>query len=158
MEKKKNQQRKPRQTMIHANPNQDGKLTAIEQQFITNYIQVGNASEAVRMIPQFKGKTPHIVSETAGSFLKRPAVKEEINRIMEEIKKESVATADEVMQFFTAVMRGEVKDQFGLDATLSDRTRAAQEIAKRTVDIENRNAGTPDQTISITLDWARNED
>lgn len=110
------------------------------------------------MIPQFKGKTPHIVSETAGSFLKRPAVKEEINRIMEEIKKESVATADEVMQFFTAVMRGEVKDQFGLDATLSDRTRAAQEIAKRTVDIENRNAGTPDQTISITLDWARNED
>lgn len=110
------------------------------------------------MIPQYKGKTPHKVSETATSFLKRPAVKEEINRIMEEIRKESVATADEVMQFFTSVMRGEVKDQFGLDATLSDRTRAAQEIAKRTVDIDNRNAGTPDQNISITLDWARNKD
>lgn len=77
---------------------------------------------------------------------------------MEEIRKESVATADEVMQFFTSVMRGEVKDQFGLDATLSDRTRAAQEIAKRTVDIDNRNSGTPDQNISITLDWARNKD
>lgn len=111
------------------------------------------------MIPQFKKETnKHRISAIARSILIRPAVKEEINRIMEEIKKESVATADEVMQFFTAVMRGEVKDQFGLDATLSDRTRAAQEIAKRTVDIENRNAGTPDQTISITLDWARNKD
>ena len=78
-----------------------------------------------------------------------------MNRIMEELKKESVATADEVMQFFTAVMRGEVKDQFGLDATLSDRTRAAQEIAKRTIDIENRQNGTPDQKIEISLDWSR---
>lgn len=77
---------------------------------------------------------------------------------MEELRKESVATADEVMQFFTSVMRGEVKDQFGLDATLSDRTRAAQEIAKRTIDMENRLAGNADQTIAITLDWARNKD
>ena len=61
------------------------------------------------------------------------------------------------MQFFSAVMRGEVKDQFGLDATLSDRTRAAQEIAKRTVDIENRKAGEPDQLVAIKLDWSRDK-
>lgn len=76
---------------------------------------------------------------------------------MEEIRKDTIATADEVMQFFTSVMRGEVKDQFGLDATLSDRTRAAQEIAKRTVDIENRKAGEPDQLVAIKLDWSRDK-
>ena len=75
---------------------------------------------------------------------------------MDEMKKDSVATADEVTQFFTAVMRNEVKDQFGLEATLADRTRAAQEIAKRTVDIENRKNGNPDQMIEISLDWSRN--
>lgn len=74
---------------------------------------------------------------------------------MDELRSESVATADEVMKFFTSVMRGEVKDQFGLDATLSDRTRAAQEIAKRTIDIENRRSGESDQVISIKLDWSK---
>lgn len=91
-------------------------------------------------------------------LLNRPQVQAEILKIMDELKKESIATADEVMQFFTAVMRGEVKDQFGLDATLSDRTRAAQEIARRTVDIENRKAGEPDQLVAIKLDWKREEE
>lgn len=35
------------------------------------------------------------------------------------------------MQFFTDVMRGEVKDAFGLDASLSDRITAGKEIMKR---------------------------
>ena len=33
-------------------------------------------------------------------------------------------------------MRGEVKDQFGLDPSLSDRINAAKEIARRTIDVE----------------------
>ena len=57
---------------------------------------------------------------------------------MKQLEKETTATAQEVMEFFTSVMRGEVADQFGLDASIADRTRAAQELAKRTVDIENR--------------------
>lgn len=74
---------------------------------------------------------------------------------MEELRSDTIATAQEVMEFFTDVMRGQVKDQFGLDATLSDRTRAAQEIAKRTIDIENRRSGESDQVISIKLDWSK---
>ena len=52
-------------------------------------------------------------------------------------------------------MRGEIKDQFGLEAPLSERTRAAQEIAKRTIDIENKLNGKEDNEIRITLDWAK---
>lgn len=107
------------------------------------------------MIPGLPKRTYSGYNNLAKQLLKKPSVKAEIQRIMEELKSESVATADEVMKFFTAVMRGEVKDQFGLDATLSDRTRAAQEIAKRTIDVENRKAGNPDQMIEITLDWSR---
>lgn len=89
-------------------------------------------------------------------MLNQPNVKWEINRVItEELKPETVATADEVMTYFTAVMRGEVKDQFGLEAPLSERTRAAQELAKRTIDIQNRQNGTADQTIEIKLDWSR---
>ena len=38
------------------------------------------------------------------------------------------------MRFLTSVMRGEVKDQFDLDAPLSERTNAAKEILKRNMD------------------------
>ena len=39
-------------------------------------------------------------------------------------------------------MRGEVKDQFGLDAPLAERTKAAVELAKRKVDVaQNTDTG-----------------
>ena len=91
-------------------------------------------------------------------MLNQVNVKAEINRIMtEELKPETVATAEEVMSYFTAVMRGEVKDQFGLEAPLSERTRAAQEIAKRTVDLDNRRKGEADSVIAVKLDWGRED-
>ena len=59
------------------------------------------------------------------------------------------------MEYFTRVMNGEEKDQFGLDAPLSERTRAAQELAKRTIDLDNRMQGKADNVIQIKLDWGR---
>ena len=35
------------------------------------------------------------------------------------------------MQFFSDVMHGRVKDQFGLDASISDRINAGKELMKR---------------------------
>ena len=45
-----------------------------------------------------------------------------------------VADGDEVLKFLTATMRGEVKDQFGLDAQLKDRLAAAKEL-QRIIDV-----------------------
>ena len=84
-----------------------------------------------------------------------PNVLNEILERQKEIYKGNIATAEEVMNYFTQVMRGEIKDQFGLDTPISERTRAAQEIAKRTVDIENRMAGKDTATVKIQLDWER---
>ena len=42
--------------------------------------------------------------------------------------------------------------QYGLNITPDD---DYSEIAKRTVDIENRKAGEPDQLVAIKLDWSR---
>ena len=42
-----------------------------------------------------------------------------------------IADANEVLEFFTNVMRGNVKDQFGLDSSLSDRLNAGKELMKR---------------------------
>ena len=50
---------------------------------------------------------------------------------LDEINREQIASTDEVMRFFTSVLRGTEKDQFGLDASLADRIKAGQEIVKR---------------------------
>lgn len=134
---------------------EDTPLTALEQKFVTNYIKCGVAIQALKDTGlQLDNDVSY--RNAAYRMLNQANIKKEINRVItEELKPETVATADEVMTYFTAVMRGEVKDQFGLEAPLSERTRAAQELAKRTIDIQNREKGTPDQCIAIKLDWSR---
>jgi hypothetical protein len=56
------------------------------------------------------------------------------------------------MQYFTSVMRGEVKDQFGLDASLSERTRAAIELARRKVDMAGKNVSTEESSIKLVIE------
>lgn len=47
-----------------------------------------------------------------------------------EAERKLVADGDEVLRFLSATMRGEVKDQFGLDAQLKDRLAAAKELQR----------------------------
>lgn len=61
------------------------------------------------------------------------------------------------MEYFTRVMRNEEKDQFGLDLPISERTKAAQELAKRVIDIPDRLNDKPEAEIKITLDWNRDK-
>ena len=45
--------------------------------------------------------------------------------------KKLIADTDEVLRFYSSVMRGEVKDRFGLDASLADRLKAGDSLMKR---------------------------
>ena len=139
---------------------EDTPLTPIEQAFITEYIKLGNIGVALQNVDPVERVSFGSYTSAGKKILRQPNVQKELNRIMEELKKESVATAEEVMQYFTSVMRGEVKDQFGLDAPLTERTRAAQEIARRTIDIDNKvrlkQEGIDTTPIQINLNWDRN--
>lgn len=132
-------------------------LTPTEQRFLTEYIRTGKMAASVR-------KAGYVASSDAAyaaigrNLLNKPNLKAEVNRVMEELHKETVASANEVMEYFTKVMRGELNDQFGLDAPLAERTRAAQELAKRTIDVENRAKGNADANVAITLNWNRDEE
>jgi len=50
---------------------------------------------------------------------------------MEKRSKNTIATADEVLEYLTKVMNGEEKDAFGLDTSIADRTKAAELLGKR---------------------------
>ncbi len=129
-------------------------LSIRENIFIDKYIELANATQAAIIA----GYTEKSATTTANRMLSKDYINAEIKYRTNERYAANAASAQEVMDFFTKVMRGEIKDQFGLEAPLSERTKAAQEIAKRTVDIENRMAGKKDmQTpeIQIKVDWGR---
>ncbi len=133
-------------------------LTIEEQQFVDAYIKLGVGADAVRAVyPEAcaKSKAPEYATHRATALLNKPNIEAAILRRMEEMRDSRIADSKEVMEYFTQVMRGQIKDQFGLDAPLSERTKAAQEIAKRTIDIENRLAGNADAAVTIHLDWTR---
>ena len=103
------------------------KLTPKQKKFCEYYIQSGNASEAARKAGYKEKNAPFMGAEN----LKKPQIKSYINERVGKQDKELVADADEVLRFYSAVMRGEVKDQFGLDASLTDRLKAGDALMKR---------------------------
>lgn len=129
------------------------ELTLKEYKFIDNYISTGNGRQSV-IEAGYESKAP---GQYANDLLNKNYIAHEIECRMREEHSNRIASGQEVMEFFTRVMNGEVKDQFGLDAPLSERIKAGQEIAKRTVDIANKIAGVSggEHEVTIKLDWDR---
>ena len=139
--------------MDNKKPSAHDVLSQKQKDFCIYYVETDNVTESAKRAG-YSEKTAGVIGS---QLLSRLKIQSEIARLRKEMDKDKVATAEEVMKYFTSVMRGEIKDQFGLEASLSERTRAAQELARRTVDIDNRNAGNADAKVEIVLDWNMNE-
>lgn len=129
------------------------KLTLREHTFIHKFIELGNARQAGLQA----GYSAKCIDQTINKMLHKTYLADEIKYLQAERQKESIATGQEVMEFFTKVMNGEVKDQFGLESTLADRLKAANELARRTVDIENKLNGKDEQTIKFIIERRKSE-
>lgn len=90
-------------------------------------MQTGNAAEAARKAG-YSAKTARVIGP---ENLSKPDVLEYIESRRAEMDKRLIADTDEVLKFYSSVMRGEVKDQFGLEASLSDRLKAGDSLMKR---------------------------
>ena len=129
------------------------KLSLKEHNFINSFMVNGDvalaAKDAGYEVPQGSS-----YKKVGNKVIRRDYIYEEMLFRLEELDKASIADANEIMEYFTGVMRGEIKDQFGLDAPLSERTAAARELAKRLIDVPAK-ATEDDRAINIVLDWKR---
>lgn len=82
------------------------KLTEKQKRFVDYYIETGNASEAARKAG-YSEKTCRV---TGQENLLKPAIKSAIGKRLQELKNSRTATLNEVLEFITAVMRGEVAE------------------------------------------------
>ena len=103
------------------------KLNRRQKAFANYYLECGNATEAARKAG-YSEKTAYSIG---AENLKKPEISAYIAERMQPIEKDSIASADEVLAFFSSVMRGEIMDQGGLDPAISDRLNAGKELMKR---------------------------
>lgn len=129
------------------------KLTPKEAKFIDEYIATGNARQSC-INAGYESKAP---GAYAHELLKKQYIWNEIQHRLEQSKQDSIADMNEIMQYYSDVMRGKITDQFGLEAPLSERTKAASELAKRHEAYTKNNGKLSGDSpeITIKLDWDR---
>ena len=130
----------------------DNTFSMLEIAFISNYLTNGfNATQACKDA----GYRAKNFGYQGGALLARGKIREEISAQIQAMEDAKIAKRTEILQFYTSVMRGEVLDQFGIEASIDTRIKAANELAKHQIEIplklqqkaENNNVG------SVTLNF-----
>jgi phage terminase small subunit len=98
-----------------------------QKAFADFYIETLNAFEAAIKA----GYSENYAKAQSYKLLDNVGIKEYIQERLKGKEKARVADQDEVLEMLTQIMRGEVPDQFGLETSVKDRTKAAELLGKR---------------------------
>lgn len=104
-----------------------GEINIRQKAFADEWLKCGNATEAAIKA----GYSRKYAGTNADKLLKNTKISAYIVERQKQIEDSRIADVSEVLQFFSSVMRGEVKDQYEMDAALSDRLSAGRELMKR---------------------------
>lgn len=83
------------------------KLTEKQRRFVNAYIKTGNAAEAARQAG-YKKKTADAIGR---ENLRKPTVRNAIEKRLKEIEDAQIADAKEVMKLLTSTLRGELEEE-----------------------------------------------
>ena len=120
-------------------------LTPNQKAFADYFIECGNGSEAAKKA----GYSAKTAAAIARRLLTNVNVSAYIDKRMAQQDASRVASADEVLRFYSSVMRGQEKDAFGLDPSLADRLKAADSLMKRYAIGAEKQKGTLEKLDSL---------
>lgn len=117
------------------------KLTDMQLAFVEKYLELGDPGEAY-IEAGYKAKDRNAARENGRKLLKHKIINAYLLKRRSFSHDHAIATADEVLAYLTAVLRGEVTDEIvqfwdGIEhraevkAPLRDRNRAAELLGKR---------------------------
>jgi len=110
-----------------------------QRRFADEYIRLGNATQAARNA----GYSENYSLYRTSALLSNVKVKAYIDKRLDELKKESIAEQDEILQFLTSVMRGEAKGKqklgigqgaekvIDMEPSVQERIKAAEQLGRR---------------------------
>ena len=102
-------------------------LTLKQKAFADEFLKCGNATEAAKKA----GYSEQSARQMGTENLSKPSISSYIQERQKQIDDARIADIAEIQRFYSSVLRGEVKDQFGLDASLETRIAAGRELMKR---------------------------
>lgn len=146
------------------------KLTIKQQRFADEYIISGNATEAAIKA----GYAKKAAYQQGAENLKKPHIREYIDKRLEEINDKSIAKQEEVLQYLTSVMRGTTQsavvviegDGDGVSsARLMDKTpdekeklKAAELLGKRYGSFTEKVEVGADLELNVKVDYGDGND
>ena len=81
-------------------------LTEKRKRFIEEYLIDANAAAAA-VRAGFKAKNPKVAAQVGTELMQIPAIREAIDERLAQMQSERIASAQEVMEYLTSILRGE---------------------------------------------------
>ena len=103
------------------------KLNARQKAFCEYYVACSNATEAA-IKAGYSKKTARVIGQ---ENLTKPALKKYIDELMQKLESERIASAEEVLQNLTAMMRGEIQEEVVVVEGEGDGVSSARIIKKQ---------------------------
>lgn len=115
------------------------KLTLKQQRFCDEYIISGNATEAAVKA----GYSERSASNIGEENLRKPQIKAYIDERLEKLQSEKIASQEEILEFLTAIVRGEKTEEVligvgkgaqsisDIEVSAKERLKAAELLGKR---------------------------
>lgn len=113
------------------------KLTPKQEKFCLEYIKVGFTGQAY-MNAGYKAKNKVIAEANGRRLLEKEYIKNRINELMEEIKSEEIADAEEVLKYLTKGMRMQLEEEVVVTENIGDYMSEAK-IVKKQISIKDAN-------------------
>lgn len=129
-----------------------------QKKFADSFLETGNATESYKKAG-YKAKG-NAAEASASRLLRNVKVKAYIDEIADQNKNKRIASRDEILEYLTNVMRGEISEEVpvptkkgisivDVDAGVKDRTKAAELLGKRyAMWTDNKNI---DGNIGVTI-------
>lgn len=136
------------------------KLTEKQKRFADYYIETANAAESAIKAGYSKKTAKEIGSEN----LTKPNIRSYIDERLAEKDKNRIADQDEVLEFLTKLLRGEITEQVPItmkdywemtdkEPALKDRTKAAELLGKRYAMWTDKQQVEGDLGIKVVVDY-----
>lgn len=110
-----------------------------QRRFADEYIRTGNIYLSARNA----GYSDKTASQIGNENLKKPKIKAYVDKRINDLKKQSIAEQDEILQYLSSVLRGEAKGKeklgkgqgaeevIDINPTTQERIKAAEQLGKR---------------------------
>lgn len=116
-------------------------LTPKQEKFCQEYVQCGNASEAYRRAYNAVNMKTATINKRSGELMQNGAVAGRISEINEEIKSKAIASAEEVQELLTKLLRGEINEECVVVESVGDYQSEARIVKKQVTPKDRIKAG-----------------